>query len=137
MGLFQEKNRAESKTYFCVGAQERSQTYATDQSLLEGEGRNWFIVASDGCRVLPSHTDAENGDAMNELDSPLSSTAERMRLHRERRRNGMRSLWIELHVTEIDALVRIGLLKAETRNDPNAICEALYKYFDRTLGRAA
>ena len=74
---------------------------------------------------------------MNELDSRLSLAPERMRLHRERRRNGMRSLWIELHVTEIDALVRIGLLKAETRNDPNAICEALYKYFDRTLGRAA
>ena len=50
-----------------------------------------------------------------------SSAAERMRLHRERRRNGMRSLWVELQVTEIDALVRIGFLKVETRNDPNAI----------------
>jgi hypothetical protein len=56
-----------------------------------------------------------------------SSAAERMRLHRERQRNGMRSLWVELRVTEIDALVRIGLLKVEARNDPNAICEALYK----------
>ena len=49
----------------------------------------------------------------------------------------MRSLWIELRVTEIEALVRIGLLKAETRNDPNAIREALYEYLDQTLGRAA
>jgi hypothetical protein len=32
----------------------------------------------------------------------------------------MRSLWIELHVTEIDALVKIGLLKPETRNGTNA-----------------
>ena len=66
-----------------------------------------------------------------------SSAAERMRLHRERRRNGMRSLWVELRVTEIDALVRIGLLKVETRNDPNAIREALYGYLDQTLGRVA
>jgi hypothetical protein len=66
-----------------------------------------------------------------------SSAAERMRLHRERRRYGMRSLWVELHVTEIDALVRIGFLKVETRNDPNAIREALYGYLDRTLGRVA
>ena len=66
-----------------------------------------------------------------------SSAAERMRLHRERRRTGMRSLWVELRVTEIDALVRIGLLKVETRNDPNAIREALYGYLDQTLGRVA
>jgi hypothetical protein len=74
---------------------------------------------------------------MNEISHRPSSAAERMRLHRERRRNGMRSLWIELRVTEIEALVRIGLLKAETRNDPNAIREALYEYLDQTLGRAA
>jgi hypothetical protein len=67
----------------------------------------------------------------------LSPAAERMRRHRQRRRNGMRPLWIELRVTEIDALVRIGLLKAETRNDANAIREALYEYLDQTLGRAA
>jgi hypothetical protein len=66
-----------------------------------------------------------------------SSAAERMRLHRDRRRNGIRPLWIELRVTEIEALIRIGLLKVETRNDPNAIRDALFQYFDQTLGRAA
>ena len=65
------------------------------------------------------------------------SAAEHMRLHRVRRRNAMRSLWVELRVTEIDALVRTGLLKVETRNDPNAIREALYEYLDQTLGRVA
>jgi hypothetical protein len=72
-------------------------------------------------------------------DEPVgrSSAAERMRLHRDRRRKGIRPLWIELRVTEIEALVRIGLLNAETRNDPNAIRDALYQYFDQTLGRAA
>jgi hypothetical protein len=78
-------------------------------------------------------------DVISPTHEPMarSAAAERMRRHRERRRNGMRSLWVELHVTEIDALVTIGLLQAETRNDQNAIREALYGYLERTLGRAA
>ena len=45
----------------------------------------------------------------------------------------MRCLWIELRDTEIDALVQSGLLKAETRNDQNAIADALYEHLERTL----
>jgi hypothetical protein len=62
-----------------------------------------------------------------------SAAAERMRRHRERRRDGRRCLIIELRETEIDALVRMGLLKSEMRNDANAITDALYAFFDRTL----
>ena len=62
-----------------------------------------------------------------------SGAAERMRLHRERRRNGRRCLTIELRETEIDALVCMGLLRGEMRNDVNAITDALYAHFDRTL----
>lgn len=65
---------------------------------------------------------------------PPSPPAERMRRHRQRRRDGLRCLRIELRETEIDALIHKGLLKPETRNDRNAIIEALYRYFDRTLG---
>jgi hypothetical protein len=42
-----------------------------------------------------------------------------MGLHRERRRHDSRCLTIELRETEIDALIRKGLLKSETRNDPS------------------
>jgi len=62
------------------------------------------------------------------------SPAERMRLFRERRRKGLRCVTIELHEDEIDALVRMGLLAPEMRNDANAIIEAMYAFFDRTLG---
>ena len=62
-----------------------------------------------------------------------SAAAERMRLHRERRRQGLRCLTIELRETEIDALVRMGLLRPQTRNDANAIIKALYMHFDRAL----
>ena len=63
-----------------------------------------------------------------------SAAAERMRLFRERRRKGLRCVTIELHEDEIDALVRMGLLAPEMRNDANAIIEAMYAFFDRTLG---
>jgi hypothetical protein len=45
----------------------------------------------------------------------------------------MRCLTIELHETEIDALIREGLLKSETRNDPSAVSDALYAFLDGTL----
>jgi hypothetical protein len=62
-----------------------------------------------------------------------SSTAARMRRHRDRRRDGLRCLNIELRVTEIDALIKRGLLKSGTRNDAKSIIEALYAFFDETL----
>ncbi len=62
-----------------------------------------------------------------------SPAAARMRRHRERRRDGLRCLIIELHVTEIEALVGIGLLKAEMRDDPEAVSVALYEHLNRTL----
>jgi hypothetical protein len=40
---------------------------------------------------------------------------------------------IELRETEIDALIRRGLLSSETRNDPGAVVEALYAFLDSTL----
>ncbi len=41
---------------------------------------------------------------------------------------------IQLRETEIDVLIRGGLLNREMRNNRNAIIEALYKFLDRTLG---
>ena len=63
-----------------------------------------------------------------------SAAAERMRQHRERRRQGLRCLMIELHVTEIEALVRMGLLNPELRDDLEALSVALYEHLNRTLG---
>ncbi len=70
------------------------------------------------------------------MTSP-SPSAERMRRHRDRRRDGMRCLMVELHDTEISALVQRGLLKQETRHDQNAIADALYEHLERTLDRVA
>ena len=67
--------------------------------------------------------------------SPKPS-CQRMRRHRERRRDGLRCLIIELRETEIDALIQRSLLNNETRNDPGAIIDALYAFLDDTLDAA-
>jgi hypothetical protein len=71
---------------------------------------------------------------MNALVRDPSAAAERMRLHRQRRRQGLRCLMVELRKTEIDVLIEKGLLDGEMRNDPGAVCEALYTHLDQTLG---
>jgi hypothetical protein len=68
------------------------------------------------------------------ISAGRSAAAERMRRHRERRRDGLRCLIIELRETEIEALIRRGLLNSETRNDPSAIIDAFYAFLDSTLG---
>jgi hypothetical protein len=48
------------------------------------------------------------------------SPAERMSLHRRRRRNGLRCIRILLHETEIDSLIEKGFLTPERRHDQDA-----------------
>ena len=62
-----------------------------------------------------------------------SPAAERMRQHRERRRQGLRCLLIEISEAEIEGLIREGLLTAELRNNVYAVSWALYDHLDRTL----
>jgi hypothetical protein len=56
-----------------------------------------------------------------------------MRRHRERKRDGLRCITVQLRETEIDELIRKGLLPGETRNDRTAIANALHEHFDRWL----
>jgi hypothetical protein len=62
-----------------------------------------------------------------------SAAAKRMRAHRKRRRAGLRCVVVQLRETEIDVLIRRGLLKADTRNNVRAIRDALHGHFDKTL----
>jgi hypothetical protein len=63
-----------------------------------------------------------------------SAAAERMRRHRQRRRDGLRCFMIELRETEIDALIRKGLLPEENRHDYDSVQSALYAFLDHALG---
>ena len=74
------------------------------------------------------------------LKSPLritpSAAAKRMRNHRDRRRQGLRCVTIQLRETEIDVLIQKGLLKPDARNGTYAVRNALHAYLDRTLSKA-
>ena len=59
-----------------------------------------------------------------------TAAAERMRRHRQRRRDGLRCLIIELRETEIDALIRNGLLQPENRQDYDSLQSAFYAFLD-------
>lgn len=69
-----------------------------------------------------------------DLQPTLSTAARRMRLCRKRRSMGLRCLVIQLRETEIESLVRMGLLKVEMRHDADAIVRAIHVFLDRTLG---
>jgi hypothetical protein len=69
-----------------------------------------------------------------DVASIRSSAAERMRRYRQRRRDGLHCLLIELRETEIFELVRMGLLKPKDCNRNDAILTALYAFLDETMG---
>jgi hypothetical protein len=62
-----------------------------------------------------------------------STVARRMRLHRARKLAGLRCLTLEVRETEIAALVRRGLLRADSQNDDRAVRGAFYSHLDRSL----
>jgi hypothetical protein len=64
-----------------------------------------------------------------------AGAAERMRCSRKRRLGGLRCYILELRDGEIEALVRRGLLSPGERANRNAVIQAMYAFFDRTLGR--
>ena len=66
-----------------------------------------------------------------------SPEAERMRLYRKRRREGMRYVRIPLHVTKIDDLFRLGFLRGEQCQDPEVLQMAVLGIIYGVLDRAA
>jgi hypothetical protein len=52
------------------------------------------------------------------MNTVISAAGERMRRHRQRRRDRLRCLMIKLRDSEIDQLIRRGLLSPEGRDDP-------------------
>jgi hypothetical protein len=63
-----------------------------------------------------------------------SSAVLRMRLHRERRRQGLRCVTIPLPQAQINGLIRKGWLPREERADRATVQRALYSYLSDVLG---
>ena len=63
---------------------------------------------------------------MSAQDTKESFTAaERMRLYRKRRRQGLQYVRIPLHVTEINDLIQMGRLNEDQRRDSEALQAAV------------
>src|SRR5260370_33663011 len=76
------------------------------------------------------------GAKMSENTAPpimLSPAAERMRRHRQRRRKGLRSVWVDIRESEIDELIRRGHLANTDRDDRYAVRRAPHPFFDLSL----
>ena len=74
-----------------------------------------------------------SGGSNDSEAAAISRAALRMRRHRERRRDGLRCVTIELRETEITTLIRKGLLKEDMRSNLRAVKTAFYGFLDRTL----
>ena len=81
---------------------------------------------------MPEHAEMNSGSTTPPIAS--SAAAQRMRYHRERRREGLRCVTIELRETEVTELIRRGLLDADARNDVHAIRNAVHRHLDESLG---
>jgi hypothetical protein len=68
-----------------------------------------------------------------EKESAHSASSRRMRLHRARRRQGLRCVTIPLCEAMIETLIHKGWLPRDERADRTAILRALYSYLDDSL----
>jgi hypothetical protein len=64
---------------------------------------------------------------------PLSPGAERMHLHRARRRRGLRCVTIEIRLVEIEELASRGYLAPDSADDPDALIAAVHHFLDDSL----
>jgi len=64
-----------------------------------------------------------------------AGSAERMRRCRARRRAGFRCFTVELHRSEIDTLIRRGLLRADEHDNYGAVIDAPSEHIEQTLGQ--
>jgi hypothetical protein len=68
-----------------------------------------------------------------EKESAHSAAARRMRIHRARRKLGLRCVTIPLSEPMLETLVHRGWLPRRERADREAILRALYSYLDDSL----
>ena len=65
--------------------------------------------------------------------APPSPSAERMRRHRERTKQGSVFVRFEMAPAAIDRLIALGWLKSESRRDPRAVTSALIEFGTQAL----
>ena len=67
---------------------------------------------------------------MSDPNNAALSSTERARRSRRRKREGLRLLRLEIRDAEVGTLVKVGLLRAEKRDDIAAVAKAVHELFD-------
>jgi len=65
-------------------------------------------------------------------ETRITDGARRMRAHRQRRREGLQCLTLDLRDAEISRLIELGHLRPADRDDKNQVLLALYQFLDRS-----
>ena len=92
-----------------------------------GNQRPFAGVRAYGHALISSPTARSMDDEMNtdpariRVRSSSPGAAERMRLHRKRRREGTHSVRVQLDPPDIDGLIRLKLLRQSERNSNAAL----------------
>ena len=73
---------------------------------------------------------SENRDIGSE--TRITAGARRMRSHRQRKRERLQCVTLDIREAEIDRLVAIGFLRREDRSDRNELLLALYRFLERS-----
>ena len=74
--------------------------------------------------------DTNQPEQRSEAPAKRSLAAERMRASRQRRREGLRCITLELRETEMDRLIDLGHLREADRENRNQVLLALYRFLD-------
>jgi hypothetical protein len=82
-----------------------------------------YGVESPNARSKPPRRSAEQRRA----------PAARMRLHRKRKRRGLRCITVELRNSEVLALITKGFLQRGRHDDRRALVDAVHTFLDQTL----
>ena len=78
-----------------------------------------------------------NASSLAGYETRITAGALRMRASRQRRREGLRCVTLDLRESEIERLVQLGHLRQTERHDKNAVLLALYQFLDHSaLGGA-
>src|SRR2546427_12084037 len=96
-------------------------------SLLESEVLPWFDNRKKELAKEPTRDECAGRIHTNSVGHTMniqpakraahSASADRMRLYRKRRREGLQVVRVPLHVTDIDDLIQVGRLGEDQRHD--------------------
>jgi hypothetical protein len=65
-------------------------------------------------------------------EARITPGARRMRASRQRRRDAMRCVTLDLRETEVDRLIKRGYLRSVDRADRNEVLLALYRFLEQS-----